>query len=241
MKWLAALAIGILVVVGCGGSGTQVGPAAGFYRGTIQSPGTAMLPAGSGPIVVDVNADGTFEAHGKVGSTLTALARTAGGGLLQVGFSSFAVTITTQPGSGTLVLTAKAGSETVATVTLDQAELPTITTTCSIPPPGSYHGDVLIVANGHVREYGTVTATVDASGHLTASSYGGGGWAGGGQFGGDFQINGTLTDAGLGLLGSVILETTPPAYCVSGDGTITMRFDQLGLEPGSGLFTLVHD
>jgi len=139
-----------------------------------------------------------------------------------------------------VTLTVKNGFVLLATATLGSSDLPTYGSATLLPPSGSYHGEIVVVSNGHVRGFGTVAATIDESRSWVAFIRGGGAWIDDGLCVATIQPDGVVENASLFMGGQIINQSPPLSYTFDGS-TLVLRYDQLALEPGSCWFIMTRD
>lgn len=171
-----------LIICGCAGSGGgSAGIATGFYRGTVSADGSALLLPGDGDIVMDVQDNGDFYAVGQVGDMRVIFVKSVDGDYLKVQGNVFPGQIEESGSGGSLKFRFKYFEGTAAFGVSHLSQLPTLGNQTAVPQSGFYSGDMFLLVDGHVREFGTVYGNVDESGNYTLRTSGGGHFTNGGR------------------------------------------------------------
>ncbi len=230
---VSGLLMGVLLA-GCGGKGVQL-PAIppGFYRGTITFEDVPGLVPGTAPIAADVQANGDFNAYAVSATVLADIVKQGSSGTIVFNNLYQEATIQVSPFQNAVTFTVRNGFVLLATGTLARSDLPTYGSATLLPPSGSYHGEILVVSNGHMRGFGTVVATIDESRSFVASIRGGGAWINGGLCVATIQPDGVVENAFLVMGGGQIINQSPPTSYTFDGSTLVLRYDQIALEPGS--------
>ena len=234
------LLMGVLLA-GCGGKGVlllAIPP--GFYRGTITFEDVPGLVPGTAPIVADVQANGDINAYAVSATVLADIIKQGSSGSMVVNNLYRDATVQVRSDPSGVTLTVKNGFVLLATATLGSSDLPTYGSATLLPPSGSYHGEIVVVSNGHVRGFGTVAATIDESRSWVAFIRGGGAWIDDGLCVATIQPDGVVENASLFMGGQIINQSPPLSYTFDGS-TLVLRYDQLALEPGSCWFIMTRD
>jgi hypothetical protein len=216
------------LLTGCGGSGMGGSLQPGFYKGFV----TTSLASGPVPVAFTVGTDRSVSGYafapgteisivptdGVPGSTTTTIDGDESPGKLAFsgGSGVFSVTFTVpgQPGRG-------------LTGSVTAAALPTVGAP-GTPPAGTYSGDYVLLLGAVIQDYGTATATIDGSGHITMS------FVGANVFDfdpvpavGTLAPNGVLTNASIHLF-TVDYPQTDATYGFA-NGTLTVGMNQIAL------------
>lgn len=228
----SSIVAGALLVAGCGGSSSSGGSASiepGYYRGTfdITSDGG---PNGAGPMFLDVVDRNNWEGEAKSDTYYFKVGNTPDGAFLNGGVVITGEATVNETSTG-FTFTFSNGSSVTATGELTPAALPSLDALATVPPTNEFVGEFLVVAAGRAKTMGTVTASVDGSGNLTAQLDGGMGFINDGIFAGKFEANGTMSGAAY-IAGTVITQSIPPTYSWNGTA-LKIRFENLLLEGGT--------
>ncbi len=226
----------VALALGCGGSGSSSRSSSiepGFYRGTFSISSDGWIN-GSAPMFIDYVNPTNLAGEAKSGDYYVSVRSTSEGASI-IGTATVTGDLSVTKLNDGFSFTFSNGSGVTATGELSPAQLPVLGSSVSIPAEGNWVGEMLVVTEGRVRSFATVTATVDASGSLVANCDGGGSFLPDGVFTGKFESDGTLSDAMILSAGN--FQSHNPAY--SNDGTtIVVRYGPLESGDASYWLTL---
>lgn len=228
------------MLLGCGGSGSSSNNSAidpGYYRGTFNVTSDGWIN-GAAPMFIDLVSQTEFTGEALSDTYYVTVSNTAEGAWLNDGTIVQGDVTVTKTVAG-FDFTFTNGSSVTASGQLSAAVLPALGSAASVPEAGNWEGELLVVSQGRAKSFGTVTATIDSSGNLTALTRGGRQFVNDGIFSGKFESDGTLSGATLFAAGQIYTQSPAPVY--SNDGTtIIARFDKLALDNASCWLTLTQ-